>query len=135
MPSEIEARVDFRASVSPSEDPEKVVGAVSYLAGGAGARFDRDEKRVRATFDGIACLEFLRNQLRDRRIRSAARRLLLKGMERRRTTLMLNRQAAAVGVVALCSAPEESPLGPVYLVISADKLQEAIDWLAEAQPG
>ena len=38
----------------------------------------------------------------------------------RRVTVLLNRQAAAAGVVALCTSATESPLGPLVLEIECD---------------
>jgi predicted RNA binding protein with dsRBD fold (UPF0201 family) len=45
------------------------------------------------------------------------------------TSLMLNRQAATVGTIALCGSPEESPLGPIYVTVESITLGAVIDWL------
>ena len=74
-------------------------------------------------------LDHVRDQLRDRRIRAAARRQLLVNKTGLATSMMLNRQAAAAGVVAVCGSPEESALGPIYFTLSSDTLDEAVDWL------
>ena len=47
----------------------------------------------------------------------------------RRVILLLNRQAATAGVVALCTSATESPLGPIVLEIECDKPETVIDWL------
>ena len=72
----------------------------------------------------------IRDQLRDRHIRSAARRQMLLNTSGHSTWLMLNRQAAAAGVVAICGSEDESPLGPIYLKIDSEEVQEVIDWLS-----
>ena len=77
----------------------------------------------------------IKEKLRDRHVRSAARRQLLVNMKGRSTSLMLNRQAAAGGVLALCGAAEESPLGPIYLTIHSGRLSAAIDWVAAYDEG
>jgi predicted RNA binding protein with dsRBD fold (UPF0201 family) len=79
--------------------------------------------------DEAKALLRIRDQLRDRHVRSAARRRLLLGREGNSTSLMLNRQAAAAGVLAICGSPEESPLGPIYMTIESEKLDTVIDWL------
>ena len=76
-----------------------------------------------------AALSSIRDQLRDRHVRSAARRQLLLNLKGTSTSLMLNRQAATAGLVALCGTPEESPLGPIYLRIESGELDAVIDWL------
>ncbi len=79
-------------------------------------------------------LVHIRDQLRDRHVRTAARRQMLLSRSGRRTTLMLNRQAAAAGVVALCGSVDESPLGPLYLTIESDRVEATTEWLT-AYPG
>src|SRR5437870_2611737 len=74
-------------------------------------------------------LEKIRHQLRDRRVRSAARRLLLTKSEGGSVSIMLNRQAASVGIVALCNREDESPLGPIYMRLESDHLGKLMDWL------
>ena len=134
MTPEIDAEVVFRARVLPSEDPAQVAKALAFLSGSATLETREGTRTVKASFEGTNSLNFLRDQLRDRRIRPAARRLLLRSSEDGEATLLLNRQAAAVSVVALCGAPGESPLGPVFLVLKSTKLQELIDWLTDYKP-
>lgn len=74
-------------------------------------------------------MKHVRDQLRDRHVRGAARRLLLAAKEGHETELLLNRQAAAAGVVALCGSPEESPLGPIYLKLASKDIDGVIVWL------
>ena len=128
------ARLALWATVSPSEDPAKVAGALVKAAGrGAGkVSFGRGGAAMEARPEA---LPHVRDQLRDRRIRSAARRQLLGNVERTSTSMMLNRQAAAAGVFAICGSPEESPLGPIYLKIESEKLAEVIDWLTSYEAG
>ena len=125
MPSpESEVRLILEATVSPSEDPLKVAKAVASIAGLGPEAASVGPKAVRLVTGERKALAHVRDQLRDRHIRSAARRQLL-----------LNRQAAAAGVVAVCGGPEESPLGPIYLTLSSGKLDEAIDWLTAYPDG
>ncbi len=79
-------------------------------------------------------LEKIRDQLRDRRVRGVARRLLMTSTEGKKASVMLNRQAAFQGIVALCSSDEESPLGPIYMTLESDDLEALIGWLT-AYPG
>ena len=123
------ARLTLEARVSPSEDPAKVAQALAGIAGtgmeavsigGGSARLANEDPKTLVRF---------RDQLRDRNVRSAARKLLLRDRAGHSASMMLNRQAAAAGVVAVCGGPEESALGPVYLTITSEELDEVIDWL------
>jgi uncharacterized protein len=124
---EFRVKVTLEATVSPAEDPGKVVGALQNLVGvNLGAV--KDGNAVLTT-DDIKAVSLIRDQLRDRHVRSAARRQLLLNSKGRKTLMMLNRQAAAAGVVAICGSAEESPLGPIYATFESDDLTGVIDWL------
>src|SRR5712664_2708371 len=90
---------------------------------------DESENSIRLRSSSPLCLRKLHDQLRDRHVRDAARRLMLRLLEGDTLSLMLNRQAAAAGVLALCTAATESPLGPLRLEIERDAPQKLIDWL------
>ncbi|MDG6985404.1 MAG: hypothetical protein JRM73_01485 [Nitrososphaerota archaeon] len=123
----------LEATVSPSEDPLKVAAAIGNIAGMDAGAVSIGSRSARLVTTEMKAVEHVRDQLRDRRVRSAARRQLLVNSSGLSTSLMLNRQAAAAGVVAVCSAEGESPLGPVYLTLSSRRLSAAIDWLTPIQ--
>jgi predicted RNA binding protein with dsRBD fold (UPF0201 family) len=79
----------------------------------------------------LKTLQHLKDQFRDRRVRSSARRLLLTNQEEGslQTYLLLNKQAATVGIGALCDDPRESALGPIVLRIRSNELEKVIDWI------
>jgi predicted RNA binding protein with dsRBD fold (UPF0201 family) len=87
------------------------------------------EASVKLSSSSSRCLQKLHDQLRDRHVRDAARRLMLRLLEGDTLKLMLNRQAAAAGVLALCTSATESPLGPLRLEIVSDAPEKLIDWL------
>jgi predicted RNA binding protein with dsRBD fold (UPF0201 family) len=128
-PTEFRARIILEASISPSEDPAKVVQALRNVLGEVPNEEAMNSSRARIETEDMKALVHIRNVLRDRHVRSAARRQLLVNHTQRSSFMLLNRQAAAAGVVALCGSPEESPLGPIYLTIKCDKLDSALDWL------
>ncbi len=131
---EFRATIKLEATVSPSEDPRKVVGALQNVVGGA-QEGTVQEGAAALTTDNVRAVSHIRDQLRDRHVRSAARRQLLVNSAGRTTFMMLNRQAAAAGVVAVCGNPEESPLGPIYVTVESDDLPAAIDWFTAYEEG
>ncbi|HUI85852.1 MAG TPA: RNA-binding domain-containing protein [Nitrososphaerales archaeon] len=135
MESSIRVQASLRATVAPSEDPEKVRKAIENIVGPSSSSFEVDESRVRAWSKDRESLRVLRDQLRDRHVRAAARRLLIANRNRDSTQVMLNRQAAFHGVVALCGSEAESSLGPIYLEINSRELDAMIDWLTAYQDG
>ncbi|MFI5404386.1 MAG: hypothetical protein ACHQYR_01510 [Candidatus Gagatemarchaeaceae archaeon] len=128
------ARVRVEATVAPSEDPDKLLSAVKSVVGGD-LREEIGRNGVKVFSAGPGTLLRLHDQFRDRHVRGAARRLLLAGAKGNSTTVMVNRQAATVGVVVLCSAPEESPLGPIYVTVDCRGIEAVIDWLTAYREG
>jgi predicted RNA binding protein with dsRBD fold (UPF0201 family) len=127
--ADFKAKITLEASISPSEDPAKVAGALEKVLGQSAGAASTRPRAARLVTDEQKALLRVKDQLRDRHVRSAARRRLLLNRERNSTSLMLNRQAATVGVLVVCGSPEESPLGPIYLRIDSDRLDAMIDWL------
>jgi len=126
---EFPLRLTLDSPLSLSEDPKKVLGAMMNVVGDCRHSVEEGRQLLRIASDDPKSVERLHDQLRDRHVRAAARRLLLTGRQGDRTTVMVNRQAAAAGVVALCSAEEESALGPMYLTLESKHLDSLIQWL------
>lgn len=132
---EFRARVILEATISPSEDPAKVAGSLGNVVGETPGAAVAGSASARLVTDDPKAIVRVRDQLRDRHVRSAARRQLLLSRARRSASMMLNRQAAAAGVVALCGSPDESPLGPIYMTIESDRIDATIDWLTAYATG
>jgi predicted RNA binding protein with dsRBD fold (UPF0201 family) len=129
----ISVRILLRASVSPSEDASKVLLAATNVLGDCQHKEEISEELVALSSESLKCLQKLHDQLRDRRVRDAARRLLLRRREDNRVTLMLNRQAALKGTIVLCGNEDESPLGPIFMVMDSDQTDQLIEWLTSHQ--
>lgn len=127
-------RLDLRVSVSPTEDRSKVLIAATNILGECGYAVEERDDFIFIRSSDFGCLRKIRDQLRDRHVRDAARRLLVKNREGSRVSLMFNRQAAFAGVIAVVSSGEESPLGPVTLQIECGRMDELIDWLSVPRP-
>jgi len=46
------------------------------------------------------------------------------------TWFYLNKQAAYVDVVAICDEAEESPMGPIKVILHSKNLEKVVGWLA-----
>jgi uncharacterized protein len=119
------------AQVRKTESVEKVAEAVRKLFPEAGELRVEPDRVVFVSTD-VKSLQFLKDQMRDRRVRSSARRLLMKnwgGDGSLQTHVLLNKQAATVGIGALCDDPSESALGPIVLRMNSPDLPAIMDWL------
>jgi predicted RNA binding protein with dsRBD fold (UPF0201 family) len=121
--------ITLHAIVSPSEDPAKVLSAARNILGDCAYEVEEGAGTLTLRSTEFACLQRIHDQLRDRHVRAAANRLLLRMREGPRVRILLNRQAAAAGVVALCTSTYESPLGPLVMEIECDRPESLIEWL------
>ncbi|MDA4113445.1 MAG: hypothetical protein OK474_05300 [Thaumarchaeota archaeon] len=121
--------ITLRATVSPTESPEKVLAAARNVLGNCAYQVEEEGGRIALRSREMGCLLKIHDQLRDRQVRAAANRLLLRMRDGRRVIMLLNRQASTAGVVALCTSATESPLGPLVVEIESDKPETVIEWL------
>ena len=129
MEASLAVTISLHAAVSPSEDPAKVLAASRNILGECAYSVEEGDGMVALRSKELTCLQKIHDQLRDRQVRGAANRLLLRMRDGRRVTMLLNRQAATAGVVALCTSATESPLGPLVVEIETNNPDRLIDWL------
>ena len=94
---------------------------------------DMDEKITGNSFiansDNYESLTKIYETMRTRRTKSAYRRHLMRNMTEDSTWFYLNKQAAFVDVIALCDEEDQSPLGPIKVVLHSKNIEDVIDWL------
>ena len=122
-------RITLHATISPTEDPEKVLAAARNVLGDCAYETDVGDGGVTLHSEEINCMLKIHDQLRDRQVRAAAERLLLRMIDGRRVVMLINRQAATAGVVALCTSAIESPLGPLVVEVECDRPETVVEWL------
>jgi uncharacterized protein len=124
--SPVELKVE--APVNPSEDPEKVIGAIERVVEKCLPEF-RYGSSVMGRAAGSEPLSILYEQVRSRSAMGVLRRMLLDNRAGDSTWFLLNKQAATAGVAAVIEDEQESPLGPIKVTISCEELDILIDWL------
>jgi predicted RNA binding protein with dsRBD fold (UPF0201 family) len=78
-------------------------------------------------------LSIIYEQVKSRRSVSVLRRMLINNLTGETTSFILNKQAAAAGVVALIDRENESPLGGLRIQVRCHPIQQLIDWLTYIQ--
>ncbi len=130
-------RVEARCELRPTEDRGKVVRAITnvlslrsdeirIVEGGKGRYME-----VVAVSHRVEALQKLHTLLRQDRILDTARKLMLNSLSASgRITIKLHKQSAYAGHLSFVTYDEESPLGPLRIVVEGDNLSEIVDWLA-----
>jgi predicted RNA binding protein with dsRBD fold (UPF0201 family) len=124
--SPIELKVE--APVNPSEDPQKVIGAIEMIIERCSPEF-RYGSRVVGRGSGIEPFSILYEQIRSRSAMGVLRRMLVDNRAGDSTWFLLNKQAATAGIAAVIDDDRESALGPIRVTISCEELDTLIDWL------
>ena len=124
---DVDCNVSAFCMINVSEDVNKVRTAVSNVL------TDMDEKitgdSLVANSSNYESLTKIYETMRSRRSKSAYRRHLMRNMANDSTWFYLNKQAAFANVIALCDEADESPLGPIKVVLHSKNIEDVIDWL------
>ncbi|GBC68743.1 hypothetical protein HRbin01_00428 [archaeon HR01] len=124
--------LELEAPLSCTEDPEKVLKAVSNIF--PGLNLEKTEDSVKGKTDELRALDRVRMQLRSRRIRLSARALMEKGLTASSLVFYLDRQAAYAGRVAIWDPSDRYSISPIIVKISGSKTEEILEWLTGTGP-
>ena len=123
---DVDCKVSAYCTINASEDIEKVRISLSNIL------TDMDEKITGDTLvaksNNYESLTKIYETMRSRRSKSAYRRHLMRNMAKDSTWFYLNKQAAFANVIALCDEADESPLGPIKVVLHSKNIEDVIDW-------
>jgi predicted RNA binding protein with dsRBD fold (UPF0201 family) len=115
-----------KADVNPTEDVDKVIKAIANVI--EYDEIEMEEDYVCAS-GNIETIRDLRDELRERKIRGAARKIMLKGISANKIYFNLSKQAAFVGILNLVD-DSLCPLGEIEVKIKTDDPENLIDWIA-----
>ena len=124
---DVDCKISVYCTINESEDMNKVRTSISNIL------TDMDEKitddALIANSANYESLTKIYETMRSRRTKSAYRRHLMRNMTEDSTWFYLNKQAAFVDVIALCDEEDQSPLGPIKVVLHSKNIEDVIDWL------
>lgn len=124
----VSCKIEVYAAVNASEDPEKVKIAVSNVI--TAPNIEYKDGSIKATSTDLESISKVYETIRNRRINRVYRRQMRFNTKGDTTWFYLNKQAAFVDVMALCEEAEESPMGPIKVILHTKKPEDVIDWLA-----
>ena len=119
-------KIEAYAAVNPSEDPDKVRQAVDNVL--LNADFKYEDGSIKALSKDLKSLSKIYEVIRSRKARTY-RRQMRYNLHGDTTWFYLNKQAAFVNVIALCEEAEESPLGPIKILLHSKNIDHIMDWL------
>ena len=124
---DFDCKISAYCIINASEDITKVRTSLSNIL------IDMDEKIIGDSLIGNSnnyeSLARIYETMRSRKTKSAYRHHLMRNMTEDSTWFYLNKQAAFANVIALCDEEDQSPLGPIKVVLHSKNIEDVIDWL------
>jgi len=120
--------IRVKAELQQTEDPERVIQAITNLFGGIQLNHDKENNIISGKLTEISHLKELRGRIAQDRIKVTINNTLSRWAKEDYLSFGLNRQAAYAGHVSL-NLTNEDPMGPIRVQIRGD-VQAAIDFIS-----
>ncbi len=122
----ISCKIEMFCSVNPSEDPKKIEKAISNIF--TYSNIKTETFSISAQSKNLKSLEIIYETIHTKQSQKIYRRNLEKNLENDTTWFYLNKQAAFVEKIAICEEANESPLGPIKVILTSSNIDRIIDW-------
>lgn len=113
--------------VNSSEDPNKIKKAISNIF--PYSTLETEMFSISAQSKDLKSLEKIYEIIHTKQSQKIYRRNLEKNLENNTTWFYLNKQAAFVEKIAICEKSDESPLGPIKVILTSSNIDGMIDWI------
>ena len=120
-------KIDVYCTINPSEDESKIQQAISNIL--PEIEIQINDNSIKGTSQSFETLSNIFEVIHSRKTQRVYRRFLNNNLRNNSTWFYLNKQAAFANSIALCDNEEESPLGPIKIVLASKNIEEVIDWL------
>jgi predicted RNA binding protein with dsRBD fold (UPF0201 family) len=123
----INCKIEMFCSVNPSESPDKIKKAISNIF--PHSTLKSEKFSVSAQSKDLNSLEKIYETIHSKKSQKTYKRNFEKNLENDTTWFYLNKQAAFVEKIAICEEADESPLGPIKVILISSNVDRIIDWM------
>jgi hypothetical protein len=120
-------KIQVSCKINLSEDPLKVKTAILNVF--PELEISLNDQQLIGKSDDISSLSNISESIHTKNTKNIYQRILKKNSNENSTWFYLNKQAAFVNIVALCSESDESPLGPIKVVLEGNDIENIIQSL------
>ena len=117
--------IQIFCQINPSEDPEKVKLAVNNIF--PDMELKVSDTQIVGKTNNFSVLSPISKSIHEKNIKNTYQRILKNNNDGDSTWFYLNKQAAFVNSVALCSEANESSLGPIKVVLRSNDIEQVIE--------
>ena len=123
----ISCKIEMFCSLNPSEDPEKIKQAISNIF--PNSKIKNENYSISAVSKDLNSFEKIYESIQSNSSQKSYSRNLEQNLKNDSTWFYLNKQAAFVEKIAICEESDESPLGPIKVILTSTQIDRVIDWL------
>ena len=126
-PLNVDCKISAYCMINKSEDVNKIQTAISNVLIDMNGRISGNS--FIANSNNYESLTKIYETIRGKNSQNTYRRNLRSNIDKNSTWFYLNKQAAFVDVIAICNEADESPLGPIKIVLHSENIEDVIEWL------
>ncbi|MDP6303811.1 MAG: RNA-binding domain-containing protein [Candidatus Nitrosopelagicus sp.] len=117
--------IQIFCTINPSEDPDKVKTAMNNIF--PDVELEISDTEISGKTNNFSVLSQISKSIHEKNVKNTYQRILKKNNDGESTWFYLNKQAAFVNTVALCSEANESSLGPIKIILRSNNIEQVID--------
>ncbi len=129
----ISCKIEMFCAINPSEDPNKVKKAISNIF--PHSTIEIENFSISAKSKDLKSLEKIYETIHSKQSQKTYKRNLEKNLGNDTTWFYLNKQAAFVEKIVICEEADESPLGPIKVILTSSYIDRIIDWIISRNDG
>ena len=123
----INCKIEILCSINPSEDINKIQQTISNIF--PYSILETKNFSASAQSSNLNSLGKIYETIHTTQSQKTYKRNLENNLKNDTTWFYLNKQAAFVEKIAICEESEESPLGPIKVIIISSNIDKIIDWM------
>jgi len=123
----VSCKIEMFCPVNPSEDPKKIQKAILNIF--PYSTIKTENFLLSSRSNELKSLEKIYETIHSKQSQKIYRRNLEKNLEGDTSWFYLNKQAAFVEKIAICEKSDESPLGPIKVILTSSYIDRIIDWI------
>ena len=123
----INCKIEMFCSINPSEDPDKIKKTISNIF--PYSTIKTENFSISAQSKELKSFEKIYETIHAKQSQKTYKRNLEKNLENDTTWFYLNKQTAFVEKITICEEADESPLGPIKVVLISSNIDRIIDWI------
>lgn len=123
----LNCKIEVFSSINPSEDPEKIKKAILNIL--PCNTIKTESFSIKGETNDLQSMEKIYETIHSTQSQRVLQRQLEKHIDKNSTWFYLNKQAAFVEKAVICEEADESPLGPLKVIITSTNIDKIIDTL------